>query len=197
MTATNNFKICVLGSSGVGKTSIIKSLLGNEFEEEGQPTIGVDFKSHNILVDAETVSLQIWDTAGQERFRSISKGYFRNAYGGLLVFDVTSRQSFDDLNQWLNDLTTLALPNAVVVLIGNKTDLNEQRVIQQAEAEEFATRYGLTYIESSAKTGDGVSDSFARLAGDILRAVKAGTIKAAAPKETPQVKVAEEKSGCC
>jgi small GTP-binding protein len=185
MTAREySFKIVVVGASGVGKTAIVNHLITRTFKEESQPTIGVEFKSYSLSAEDENVKLQIWDTAGQERFRSVSKAYFRNAAGAILVFDLTQRSTFEEVNVWINDLNTLCLPNAVILLVGNKTDLVDDRAVSDTEAQEWAKRYNLEYLETSAKTGDNVTDAFVRLGQAILRQHKQGQIDAAKQPES-------------
>ena len=169
------FKFIVIGSSGVGKTAILKRLVDDVFTTESQSTIGVEFLATTIEVEGQQVKLQIWDTAGQERFRSIAKAYFRSAIGVILVFDLTDRKSFDDLNQWLNDIHALCDPNAVVTLIGNKLDLGDQRSITSSEAESFAQLHQLSYFETSALGGDNIQEAFHRTAATILRKNLLGT----------------------
>jgi small GTP-binding protein len=181
---SNSYKIVVVGSSGVGKTAIVNQLVNKTFKEEGQPTIGVEFKSVAIQAEGENLKLQIWDTAGQERFRSVSKAYFRNAIGAVLVFDLTQKSTFDDVNSWLNDLNSLCAPNAYIVLVGNKSDLKEDRAVSEAEANEASRRYNLEYVETSAKDGSGIGETFARLAGGIVRKTKQGAV----PKSDTEVK---------
>ena len=188
------FKIVVVGASGVGKTAIVTQLVSEHFREENQPTIGVEFKSYSVQVDDESVRLQIWDTAGQERFRSVSKAYFRNAVGALLVFDLTNRVTYDELNLWLNDISSLCSPNAQIILVGNKTDLEDQRQITEEEASDFSKRNNITYLETSAKSGDNVKEAFIRLASNVYRSIKDGSIKPAKPPEekTPVAVVSAE-----
>lgn len=198
---THAFKVVVVGASGVGKTAIVQHLLTGNFREDCQPTIGVEFKSYTIQSESESVKLQIWDTAGQERFRSVSKAYFRNALGAILMFDLTNRQSFDDLGMWINDLNTLCAPNAYIILIGNKLDLRDDRQIVESEAQAFAQRYNLIYLETSAKNGDNVSDAFARLGTEILRRVKDGQITLPKPPVRTQLvdeeKTTKNETKCC
>ena len=175
------FKFIVIGSSGVGKTAILKRLVDDVFTGESQSTIGVEFLATTLDVEGQSVKLQIWDTAGQERFRSIAKAYFRSAIGVILVFDLTDRKSFDELNSWLNDIHALCDPNAVVTLIGNKSDLTENRNITSSEAEAFAQLHQLTYFETSALGGDNIQEAFHRTAASILR--KNLQTKAAEPSD--------------
>ena len=195
---SGNFKFIVIGSSGVGKTAILKRLVDDVFTGESQSTIGVEFIATTIDVDGNSVKLQIWDTAGQERFRSIAKAYFRSAVGVILVFDLTDRKSFEDLNQWLNDVHSLCDPNAVVTLIGNKSDLNSQRAITQSEAESFAQMHQLTYLETSALGGDNIQEAFQRTAAAVYRKSVNNKEKNApiSPGQKLDAKSGDKK-GCC
>ena len=168
MSSIISYKFIIIGSSGVGKTAILKRLVEDTFSDESQSTIGVEFDSTMIMVEDRRVKLQIWDTAGQERFRSIAKAYYRNAVGVILVFDITERKTFDELSSWLNDVHTLCDPNAVIQLIGNKADLASQRAVTLTEAEAFASHQHMQYLETSAKGGDNVREAFVRVASDIL-----------------------------
>ena len=164
-------KVVIIGSSGVGKTAILKRLVEDTFSTDSQSTIGVEFDSTMIDVDGQQVKLQIWDTAGQERFRSIAKAYFRNAVGVILVFDITERKTFDDVNMWLNDVHSLCDPTAVVLLIGNKSDLSTNRVVTLEEAEQFAQSHQIDYLEISDKDSFSVREAFVKLATQIIRKV--------------------------
>ena len=165
------FKFIIIGSSGVGKTAILTRLVDHTFTGESQSTIGVEFIATDIDVDGKQVKLQIWDTAGQERFRAIAKAYFRSAIGVILVFDLTDRKSFDDLSQWLSDVHAHCDPNAVVMLIGNKSDLESSRKISESEAKSFAELHNLNYLETSARVGDNVELAFQTTAQNVLRTV--------------------------
>lgn len=162
------YKFIVIGSSGVGKTAIIKRLTENIYDEQMMSTIGVEYQSTTIQCGNQTVQLQIWDTAGQEKFQSISKTYYRNAVGILLVFDITDRKSFDNLSTWINEAERLCDPNAVVHLIGNKADLDSERVVSVSEALSFANTHQLQYIETSAKEGENVNQAFIRTATELI-----------------------------
>jgi small GTP-binding protein len=173
---TDPFKIVVVGTTCVGKSSLVQRLVQGTFNEDTSATCGADFYTYSIPLDTETIRLQIWDTAGQERFRSISKQYFRNAMGAILVFDISNWPSFDALTAWLNDLHAHCLPNAYILLVSNKVDLNANRQVGHQEIKEFAERHQLETVETSALNGKGVKEAFTRLALEISSRVKSGQI---------------------
>ena len=177
MSEIPSYKVVVVGSSGVGKTAIVQRLIDNTFIEDTQSTVGVEFKSFSVESDGFVCKLSIWDTAGQEKFRSVSKAYFRNAVGAVLVFSLDDLDSFNELNSWINDLTSLATPNAAILLVGNKADLTDKRSITENEALDFAKRYNVEYIETSAKEGQNVKETFTRLAKIIAEKIKNKEIK--------------------
>lgn len=186
-TINLTFKIVVVGSSGVGKSAIVQRLVDGTFREEGQSTVGVEFKPFIIPVEDQNVKLQIWDTAGQERFKSVSKAYFRNAVGAVLVYDISNDASFEDLTNWLHDLQQLCNPNAYILLVGNKADLEEQRQVGVQQAKDFAEQHHLEYLETSALSGANVTEAFTRLAYGIANRVNNGQIQngAAVAKASP------------
>jgi small GTP-binding protein len=198
---SGSYKIVVVGSSGVGKTAIVERLVEGTFREDTQSTVGVEFKPFIIPVENQTVRLQIWDTAGQERFKSVSKAYFRNAVGGVLVFDVSAEKSFEDLAGWLHDLQQVATPNAYILLIGNKVDLEDQRQVGTQQAKDFADRHRLEYLETSALSGDNVREAFTKLAFGIVARVASGEVQPGVPasKVNPfrEQQKQPEASGCC
>jgi small GTP-binding protein len=120
--------------------------------------------------------LQIWDTAGQERFRSVTRSYYRGAAGALLVYDSTSRDSYNVVSNWLNDARTLASPNIVILLVGNKKDLEEAREVTFLEASNFASENELIFLETSAKTGENVEEAFLKCAKTILAKIETGEL---------------------
>lgn len=196
--ATSSYKIVVVGTSSVGKSSIVQRLVQGTFSEDGSTTCGADFYTYELPVNDEPVKLQIWDTAGQERFRSISKSYFRNSVGAILVYDITNMNSFDQLAEWLNDLQALCLPNAYILLVGNKVDLESQRQVGAQQVKEFGDRHKLEAIETSAMNGKNVKEAFARLAFEVVTRVKANQITPSPPaKSLPSPVAQQEKKGCC
>jgi len=154
------FKVVVIGDSGVGKSSIVARYTDDFFEEGMAATIGVDFRVKTVTVGEKRVKLTIWDTAGQERFRTLSGSYYRGAQIAILVFDITSKKSFDSIKTWMEELD-LHFTHASIVkmLIGNKLD-KSPRVVQVEEAMALAKSNEMLYIETSAKTKTGVSDAF-------------------------------------
>jgi small GTP-binding protein len=195
-----SYKFIIIGSSGVGKTAILKRLVEDTYTEDSQSTIGVEFDSTVLNIGDRKVKLQIWDTAGQERFRSIAKAYYRNAVGVILVYDLTDRKSFDDLNGWLNDIRALCDPNAVIQLIGNKSDLGSQRVVTVTEAEQYASHHRVQYLETSAKMAANVREAFVKVAATILSKGGKGDALPQIGKH-PLLPVTEpapnKESGCC
>jgi small GTP-binding protein len=171
-----SYKIVVVGASGVGKTCILLRLVDGTFDPGTESTIGIEYRSHILTIEAQSIKLNIWDTAGQERFRSVSRTYFREAIGAILVFALDSSESFEELTNWLADLQQYATPNAAILMVGNKSDLTSARKITAAEAESFAHSHHLTYLETSALDGTNINESFFRLAKAIRDKVRRGEI---------------------
>ncbi len=158
------FKVLLIGNSDVGKSSLILRYVDQIWNDVFVPTIGVDFKVKSIEVDQKLVKMQIWDTAGQERFRNVISSYFKGAHGILLIYDITCRESFKELENWLGEVERHASSQVLKILIGNKCDLEEKREIQKDEGEAFAMRNGMQFIETSAKNNTNVSEAFEALA---------------------------------
>jgi small GTP-binding protein len=152
-----SLKVVVVGDSGVGKTCFLIRFVRDLFEEETNSTLGVEFLTKIVQTDEHKIQLQLWGTAGQEIFRSVTRGYYRGAAGALIVFDLTSRDSFASVGKWLQDIRDVARSDVVAVLIGNKSDLTHDRKVSTEEATEFAKAHGLQYFETSAKEGNNVS----------------------------------------
>uniref|UniRef100_A0A8C3HFD8 RAB2B, member RAS onco family n=1 Tax=Chrysemys picta bellii TaxID=8478 RepID=A0A8C3HFD8_CHRPI len=127
-----------------------------------------------INIDSKQIKLQIWDTAGQESFRSITRSYYRGAAGALLVYDITRRETFNHLTSWLEDARQHSSSNMVIMLIGNKSDLESRRDVQKAEGEAFAREHGLVFMETSAKTSTNVEEAFIDTAKEIYRKIQQG-----------------------
>ena len=154
------YKLIFLGDQGVGKSCILNRFMNGTFTEEYQATIGLDFQSKNVQIDNQDIHLLLYDTAGQEKFRSLIPMYTRDANIILLVYEVTSKDSFLHLNHWLNDLTTVKKDEVIFVVVGNKTDLEDKREVSREEGEQFAKDNDYLFAEVSAKTGEGFPDLF-------------------------------------
>ncbi|XDC62086.1 hypothetical protein R6Z07M_013268 [Ovis aries] len=170
------FKFLVIGSAGTGKSCLLHQFIENKFKQDSNHTIGVEFGSRVVNVGGKTVKLQIWDTAGQERFRSVTRSYYRGAAGALLVYDITSRETYNSLAAWLTDARTLASPNIVVILCGNKKDLDPEREVTFLEASRFAQENELMFLETSALTGENVEEAFLKCARTILNKIDSGEL---------------------
>lgn len=172
------FRLILLGDSTVGKSSILRQFKEGTHFPDISLTVGVDFHAKLIEVGGHRIKLQLWDTAGQDRFRAIVRAYYRNAVGGLLVFDITNRESYANLGTWLEDAQRNAEPHKpVFILVGNKTDQAKHREVSQEEALFFATQHDMDYYETSAKSGSNVEEAFHKLAGKIFTLVDDGLIK--------------------
>jgi len=157
----------VIGDSDVGKSDLIDRFTKNSFRLETKSTIGAEFGHKTVQIDDKVINAQIWDTAGQERFKALTRGYYRGALGALLVYSITKRQSFDNAEYWLEDLLQHATPGICVMLVGNKSDLEDKREIHVTEAKDFAERNKLSFIETSAKDSTNVSLAFESLLKEI------------------------------
>lgn len=157
------FKLVLLGNASVGKTSIIGRFTRDEFTEFEEPTIGASFLTKRLpLDDGSTVKFDLWDTAGQERYKSLAPMYYKGAAAALVVFDVTSAESFEGAKDWVRELQQNAPPSIVIALAGNKIDLSPRRVSTE-QGKELAQRHSLMYFEVSAKTGEHVQEAFQEL----------------------------------
>ena len=158
------FKTLILGDSFVGKTNMLKRFLHNEFDTNTKETVGVEFGSKNFIMDGnDIVKAQIWDTAGQERYRSVTKAYYKGAKGALLVYDISRKSTFENIDNWLLDFKTNGDKDILIILIGNKSDLIDKREVSAEEAQTKAEQYNIAFLETSAKTGDNIVKAFTEL----------------------------------
>ncbi|MCO5583030.1 hypothetical protein L7F22_036936 [Adiantum nelumboides] len=170
------FKYIIIGDQGVGKTNLIYRFTGKPFDSIHEPTIGAEFGTRTVDVEGKRIKLMIWDTAGQERFASLVKSYYRGAAAAVLVYDITRRETFNHLASWLKDAWEHGSRSMVVVLVGNKSDLERMRAVSTEEGEQFAKQNGLIFLEASAKTAEHVNEAFIYTAEKIHRKIQSHEI---------------------
>ncbi|KAF9679698.1 hypothetical protein SADUNF_Sadunf06G0041500 [Salix dunnii] len=203
------FKIVLIGDSAVGKSQFLARFARNEFNADSKATIGVEFQTKTLSMDNKTVKAQIWDTAGQERYRAVTSAYYRGAVGAMLVYDMTKRQSFDHMARWLEELRGHADKNIIIMLIGNKCDLGSLRAVPTEDAEEFAQRENLFFMETSALEATNVETAFWTVLAEIYRIISKKTLAGNDDSDgnpgvfkgtrilVPSQPQNSEKKGCC
>ena len=203
---TYEFKIILLGSISVGKTAILNRYITNEFDEDHKCTIRIEFKTKFININNMVkAKLNIWDTCGDEKFRAITRQYYKDANGILLIYDITNRESFDSITLWVNEIKNNSPAEAILFLVGNKSDLSKERVISFQEGKNKADELGTSFAEVSAKTGDNILLLFENISEAIM-----GTFekKQEINENNLNIKISEEydennevetkkKKGCC
>mmetsp|Transcript_29148 Transcript_29148/g.31778 ORF Transcript_29148/g.31778 Transcript_29148/m.31778 type:complete len:205 (+) Transcript_29148:141-755(+) len=195
------FKLVLIGDTGVGKSCLLLRFADDTFTENYISTIGVDFRFRTVKIDKKTIKLQIWDTAGQERFRTITSAYYRGADGIIMVYDVTSEESFRHINDWLTEVNRYAAENTSKLIVGNKTDL-PNKVITTERVKEYADKLNIPFIETSAIDSVNVEAAFEEITRQLLKTK--GDTKAK-PASDSTVKVSNNSSssgdkkngGCC
>jgi len=165
------FKLLLIGDSGVGKSCLLLRFADNTYTDSYISTIGVDFKIRTLEIDGKNVKLQIWDTAGQERFRTITSSYYRGAHGIIVVYDVTDKVSFNNVKQWLGEIDRYACQAVNKLLVGNKSDLKDKKVVEYQEAKDFADSIGIPFLETSAKSATNVEEAFIQMTKQIKERV--------------------------
>jgi Ras-related protein Rab-18 len=198
------FKILLVGDSGVGKSSILLQFTDGYFNENLGSTIGVDFRIKIMSLEdsdgnTKKVKATIWDTAGQERFRTLTSAYYRGAQGVIFVYDVSRKESFDELDSWLNEVTTYAADagkHLVKVLLGNKID--RDAVVKKGDAVRWAEDHGMLFLQSSAKTTEGISNVFEEVVRKILESPEL-LQRMTEARQASQISVQSsgKKTGCC
>ena len=153
-------KVILIGDSGVGKTNIMSKFLKNQFMEESKATIGVEFGSKLFNHEGHKIKAQIWDTAGQEKYKAITGAYYKGSKGALVVYDITQKKTFENIEKWVNDLKAAGDPKITIILIGNKNDLDDKRQVSKDQGEEKARSFGCAFLETSAYSGDNIDKAF-------------------------------------
>eukprot|EP00850_Spirogloea_muscicola_P000681 SM000002S05761 [mRNA] locus=s2:1989826:1991754:- [translate_table: standard] len=165
------FKIVLIGDSAVGKSQLLSRFARNEFAFDSKATIGVEFQTRTMTVENKVVKAQIWDTAGQERYRAVTSAYYRGAVGAMVVYDMTKRATFEHVERWLEELRAHADSNIFIMLVGNKSDLSDQRSVGTSEAKDLAKKQGVAFMETSALECTNVESAFTMVLTEIYRIV--------------------------
>jgi len=163
------FKLLLIGDSGVGKSCLLLRFADDTYTESYISTIGVDFKIRTIQLEGKVIKLQIWDTAGQERFRTITSSYYRGAHGIIVVYDVTDQVSFNNVKQWMQEIQRYACDSVCRLLVGNKSDLIEKKMVDTNTAKDYAESMGVPFLETSAKNATNVEQAFMTMASEIKK----------------------------
>ena len=162
-------KIVIIGNTSVGKSSIIRRFCDGDYINHHISTIGVDFRVKTIDIDDYLYAkLQIWDTSGQERFKTITSSYYRGSHGVIVVYDISDLQSFKDVKKWIKELINFTSPNIVLILVANKCDLKNKRVVSFESGKELADSYGILFIEVSSMSNININDIFYKLAKAVV-----------------------------
>lgn len=170
------FKYIIIGDTSVGKSCVMHNFIYERFRRETTQTIGVEFSSKIIKINEKNVKLQIWDTAGQERYQSVAKSYYRNSIGVIIVYDITRIETFNHVQNWFNDAKNLSRQESSFVVVGNKCDLKDNRVVKFNDAAKFCQQNNLLHFECSALNGENINEIFNAISKQILVKIDLGTI---------------------
>jgi len=172
MTNNDNYdlilKLVLIGDSGVGKTNILSRYNNNEFSLTTQPTVGVEFGNKVIKKENKSIKLQLWDTAGQERYKAITNAFYKGSKGAFVVYDISRKTSFLNIDKWIGELKTNGSEDILIILVGNKSDLEDKREVSTDEGEKKAKQYGIAFCETSALQGKNIEYAFNILIDEIL-----------------------------
>lgn len=170
------FKVLIVGDSGVGKSCLLIRYTDDAFSDCHIATIGVDFKIQTIQMDGKLIKLNMWDTAGQERFRTITQAFYRGTHGVILVFDLTDMDTFTRLPTWLSEIERYTQQKVAMMLVGNKADLKDKRVVDFDVAQDYANKLAIPYLETSAKLSTNVEQAFLTMTAEMKNRVDAGQL---------------------
>jgi small GTP-binding protein len=163
------FKVVLVGDSFVGKTNIMSKYLKNIFQADSKATVGVEFGSKQFNVEGHSINAQIWDTAGQERYKAITSAYYKGAKGAFVVYDITRKESFESIDKWVSDLKASADKKLTVVIIGNKSDLEDQRQVTKEQGEDKANKLQVAFLETSAFSGENLEKAFQMMIKEVYQ----------------------------
>ena len=191
------YKVLLLGDSSVGKTCFLVKYAENIFNEQHITTVGLDYRVKEIVLKSgKHVKLQIWDTAGQDRFRAITKNYYKGANGILVIYDVTNEKSYINIKTWISQIKDSASPNVLVCIVGNKIDKKEERKVSEENGKKLADEYGFPFVETSAKDGININETFEDLA-EKIDSVFSNLQTNSIGKKKNRLYKGKKKSGCC
>ena len=155
------YKVLLLGDSTVGKTCFLMKYTDKTFQDIHMATIGLDYRLRSMkLKSGKSIKLQIWDTAGQDRFRAITKNYYKGSHGIILIYDITNTQSFENVKTWVNQIREEASSNVIIYIAGNKVDMEDERKVDREDGEKLAEELGFPFVETSAKNGININETF-------------------------------------
>ena len=190
-------KALLIGDSNVGKTTIIGKYLDKNFSEKTLNTVGLDLKYVKLNINDMKIKLQLWDTAGQERFRSMTTSYYRAVNVIIIVFDVTSQNSFDHIKEWMNNIKQFAKLGVMKVIVGNKIDLNDERIVTYNEGKNFAESFNIKYFETSAVTREGIVELFETICKDYSKTKRKKPIDSNIKLDNIKSENNDNNVGCC
>ena len=167
-------KYIIIGDSAVGKSNILLRYIHDKFNEEFQSTIGVEFGAKNLKIEDKIYRIQIWDTAGQENFRSITRAYYKNSVCAFVVYDITNKNSFQNIKSWIEDCKKQSPKTVLLILVGNKVDLEDKRQVTYEEGSIFAEKNGMLFFETSAKNGKNIEEIFIKSSYEIAKKIENG-----------------------
>ncbi len=162
----------ITGDVSVGKSNILLRYVHGQFRSDYNSTVGVEFGAKSEIIGDNIYRVQIWDTTGQESFRSITRTYFKSSACALIVYDISSRESFKNVNIWINECKNQTAKTTFLVLVGNKSDLEDRREVSTEEGQQLAGKYGILFFETSAKTGDNVNELFHKSVEEIAQKIE-------------------------
>ena len=165
-------KLLILGDSAVGKTNFLCKLTENKFNQNYMASTAIDIKNTSIKINGKNIKLQIWDTAGQEKYRALTRSFLIKAQGILALYDITNHTSFDNLQSWLTLIKEECYVDIPVIIVGNKMDLEEKRIVDKEEASEYAKKQNVEFIETSSKTGENVEKTLYMLTEKVLQKIE-------------------------
>ena len=163
------FKVIIVGDPGVGKTNILSKYIKNEFNYDSKSSIGAGYNNKQLTIEGHNINVEIWDTSGQEQFISLTSSYYKGDKGAFVVYDITQKKTLNHVDDWINDLRTVADKSLTIVMIGNKCDLKDQREVSTEQGEEKAKSQNMAFMETSAFSGENIDKAFGSLINEIYK----------------------------